>query len=174
MSVLGTIYFVQELPAGPIKIGWTANSVSERVHNVQTGNPREVVLIGIIGGSTQLNELSWHHRFHGCRCSGEWFWPTQELREAIATEAAPAPAITRKRRLKRLPSHWAQALQRWVSGAGKNQYDIAEIIDRTNCYASALMFGRKRPTAEMARKIEVASKGAVPASLLLAAVQVAA
>jgi hypothetical protein len=71
----GTIYFIQEMPNGPVKIGFTAGSVVERWHGIQTGNPREVVLIAQIHDATQMDEVRWHNRFHDARCSGEWCGP---------------------------------------------------------------------------------------------------
>lgn len=168
----GTVYFVQELPNGAIKIGWTSGNVADRWHNIQTGNPRDVVVIGIIEESTFYDEQKWHHRFHGCRCgtSGEWFWPTAELMAAIRAEASSAAHLKRTRRNKRPPTPWALALQTWMIEEGYQSRSLEEAVGRRSI-PPGVFTGRNPPSAPLAHKIEILSKGAVKASLLLSVVQ---
>ena len=65
------IYFIQSGEDGPIKIGFSG-SPDRRVPQLQTGNPRELLLRHVIPGDTAI-ERQLHSRFEPARIRGEWF-----------------------------------------------------------------------------------------------------
>lgn len=78
------IYFLQaRLPdrPGPIKIGYTASdAIWERVNNLQTGCPWELVVLRVTAG-THDDEKALHREFKHLRMRREWFEFTPELLE---------------------------------------------------------------------------------------------
>ena len=72
------VYFIQEGNSGPIKIGQTFGSPLDRLTQLQTGNPRELHLLGVMHGHCG-DEEEIHRQFAGVHLRGEWFQPTQEL-----------------------------------------------------------------------------------------------
>lgn len=97
--MIGTVYFIQEGTSGPVKIGWTQNSVEQRRVAMQTGNSDDLIVIATIPNAPKSAELRWHKRFQGSLRRSEWFFPTPDLLAAIAREAlkgiayeAPTPA----------------------------------------------------------------------------------
>ena len=74
---MSEIYFIRCGTDGPIKIGWTAN-LKERLANLQSANPAELVLLGSRSG-TQEQEKELHARFASQRLRGEWFSWSLEL-----------------------------------------------------------------------------------------------
>lgn len=172
--MVGTIYFIQEMPNGPVKIGFTSGDVVERWHGIQTGNPREVVLIALVQHATLTDEARWHQRFHDCRCSGEWFYPTASLVAAIDAEAEPAGHVQRTRRIKRPPQPWAIALAEWMKSRPRATTAIADKLGLSQYAVRPIVKGYQRPTAQQAKIIENYTDGAVKASLLLTVVGEAA
>jgi hypothetical protein len=65
------IYFIQSGEDGPIKIGFS-NRPDRRLPELQTGNPRELILRHVIPGDTSV-ERQLHARFEPARIRGEWF-----------------------------------------------------------------------------------------------------
>jgi len=65
------IYFIQSGEHGPIKIGYS-NKPARRVPELQTGNPKELLLRGVIPGDLTV-ERKLHERFEPARIRGEWF-----------------------------------------------------------------------------------------------------
>lgn len=65
------VYFIQSGADGPIKIGLT-NKPTRRVPELQTGNPRELLLRHVIPGDMAV-EKQLHVRFEPARIRGEWF-----------------------------------------------------------------------------------------------------
>jgi len=72
------VYFIQSGKDGPIKIGITRFSVSDRIATMQTGNPYKLRLIGVIKGNLE-KESEIQRRFRKDRIRGEWFRPSIEL-----------------------------------------------------------------------------------------------
>lgn len=81
-----SVYFVQPVDGGPIKIGIAAN-VASRLSGLQTGSPVELRVLGIIPGVRPSREAELHERFASTRKHGEWFEPTPELMAYIAVHA---------------------------------------------------------------------------------------
>jgi hypothetical protein len=65
------IYFIQSGEDGPIKIGYSGRP-DRRLPQLQTGNPRELILRHVIPGDTSV-ERQLHTRFEPARIRGEWF-----------------------------------------------------------------------------------------------------
>lgn len=65
------IYFIQDDPGTPIKIGYT-NRVGARVKALQTGNSRELRLIAVLPAPPCV-ETSYHRQLRKERVLGEWF-----------------------------------------------------------------------------------------------------
>lgn len=78
------IYFIRDEGTQHIKIGFTAGSGQDRLRDLQTGCPGQMVLHLRIEGSRQ-DETAWHDRFADARLRnpGEWFQPVLELLLAI-------------------------------------------------------------------------------------------
>jgi biotin operon repressor len=78
MSAIGKLYFVQESPVGEgggaFKIGFTEQSVEKRVHQLQNGNPRCLVIRAVVPGTVN-DEMLLHAKFDVARVYGtrEWF-----------------------------------------------------------------------------------------------------
>jgi hypothetical protein len=78
------VYFVQEAPAGDIKIG-TSKDVGARVREMTVANPRPLVVLATMSGDRKIETLL-HKRFASARIRirGEWFRPVPELLAYIA------------------------------------------------------------------------------------------
>jgi hypothetical protein len=72
-----------EVDIRPIKIGRSV-ATGKRFKMLQCGSPYRLTCIGLIYGEGAF-EPAWHTRFHDQRMFGEWFRPTPELEDAIAT-----------------------------------------------------------------------------------------
>lgn len=77
------IYFIQPEDGGPIKIG-LANDPKRRLIVIQVNHWMRLVLRCVTEGDRAV-EQSLHRRFSYCRLMGEWFHPTEELLDYIAT-----------------------------------------------------------------------------------------
>lgn len=66
---------------GPIKIGYTAKeAIWERVNELQTGCPWEIVVLRVTPGS-QPEEKELHHQFKHLKMRREWFAFSPDLLE---------------------------------------------------------------------------------------------
>lgn len=90
------VYFVQAGEGGPIKIGFSSD-VGSRIAALQSGHGEPLRLLAMVPGS-RPEEKALHGRFAPARVRGEWFRPTAELLDHIAslddgppTERDPAP-----------------------------------------------------------------------------------
>ena len=81
----GTVYFLQEADSPRVKIGRTETAVDERRKNLQTGNSRQLRLVGYIPtGKASRKEAELHRQLQNSRLSGEWFYlPLQQCHEII-------------------------------------------------------------------------------------------
>lgn len=74
----GYVYCIgEERRSHAVKIGF-ARDAEFRIADLQTGNPRKLVLLGVLRGTT-ADERDLHARFIADNVLGEWFTPTEEL-----------------------------------------------------------------------------------------------
>jgi len=73
-----SVYFVQALDGGPIKIGVAANPTT-RLVGLQTGSPVSLRLLATVDAGGARLEHQLHAHFAASRSHGEWFRPTPEL-----------------------------------------------------------------------------------------------
>ena len=78
------IYFISD-EDGYIKIGFARN-VQSRLETLQTASRQELRVIATMPGSLS-DEKSLHHKFSKDHVRGEWFRPSQELRQFIKENA---------------------------------------------------------------------------------------
>ncbi len=88
LSAGSSVYFIRAGTDGPIKIGYSARDINERLSQLQTGNPEELCLIGLVSGTEDF-EKRLHRRFRAHHIRGEWFRPDPEILAFIAGRAAP-------------------------------------------------------------------------------------
>lgn len=81
------IYFIQAKKGGPIKIGFTTKAATQRLMQLQTSCPDELVILKEREGSVD-QERALHANLSDHRIRGEWYNPTDEV---IATMNAPLP-----------------------------------------------------------------------------------
>lgn len=81
-----TIYFVQAVDGGPIKIGIAAEP-ERRVHEMQACCPVKLVILATRSG-TYFEEQSLHDRLDKHRLHGEWFEDCDEVRAAVKNSEA--------------------------------------------------------------------------------------
>lgn len=80
---LCNIYFIREVPDGPIKIG-VAGCVSSRFHALQCSNPRKLAVIGVIWDCSPELESEIHQLFSESRIRGEWFDASSDILKYVA------------------------------------------------------------------------------------------
>lgn len=75
---MGTVYFFTD--GENIKIGYTSGDVFRRLHQLNTGSPCQLYLLGYIAG-TKKTEHELHAKFEKdrLRMNGEWFRGSPEL-----------------------------------------------------------------------------------------------
>ena len=82
-------YFVRDGNDGLIKIGKSeVGSLEYRIQALQTGNPRPLLIVGIIIGNVE-KEL--HRKFKRYKVSGEWFRAGPNLVAYIAEHREKIP-----------------------------------------------------------------------------------
>jgi hypothetical protein len=82
-----TVYFLQGIDGGPIKIGHTVGDVRERIGQIQYCSPVKLRVIGVISGVGPRYEQDLHFKFKGLRLHGEWFEPSVELLNFVTDHA---------------------------------------------------------------------------------------
>ena len=76
------VYFIGD--EGAIKIGFAAHP-EIRMENLQSGNPRQLILLGSYRRrDARAEERRLHRQFAAYRIRGEWFRDSPELRAVIA------------------------------------------------------------------------------------------
>ncbi len=94
----GWVYFIQAESIGLIKIGWTASRPLIRLSMLAVGSPVNLTLLGVSPGNPDL-ERQTHGRFRADRERGEWFRPSEALKQFIAENAVdwtPFPPAPRR------------------------------------------------------------------------------
>lgn len=75
-----TIYFIK---AGrSVKIGYTTGDPERRLRELQTANPRKLVLLAAIPGSRE-DEVRLHKKFDSDRVTGEWFTLSRSIKKLL-------------------------------------------------------------------------------------------
>jgi Meiotically up-regulated gene 113 len=88
------VYFIQSGQGGPIKIGKAVNP-TQRIGNIQVGNPHEVKLLHCLP-DTGATEGRIHGIFEESHLRGEWFRPTCDLLEFIEALKSKSDAKARQ------------------------------------------------------------------------------
>ncbi len=78
---MGSIYFIQAVTGGPIKIGYSAYVVG-RVRELQTGSATRLTVLCLETG-TRASERALHNAFAADAMEGEWFAPSDALRSKV-------------------------------------------------------------------------------------------
>ncbi len=119
-SVSGpAVYFIQQGLTGPIKIGYTAQSIGCRLRTLQIANPDRLRLVGFIVGADVDREAQEHHKFREFRIGGEWFFPARELTEYIKR-------VSLSDRVQQIKKSY-DALVHYVGH--DSQINISEVVD---------------------------------------------
>jgi Meiotically Up-regulated Gene 113 (MUG113) protein len=77
----GWIYVIQCMEPKSVKIGFTTKHPKERLRQLQTGSPTELILMGWFPAN-QKQERALHDKLDEHRLTGEWF-----TTEAVETDA---------------------------------------------------------------------------------------
>lgn len=77
------VYFIQAGENGPIKIGFAVDP-RERRDNLQTAHYETLMLLGATPGGL-IRERELHHLVRASRIRNEWFHPSQEVLDLVAT-----------------------------------------------------------------------------------------
>lgn len=124
----GCVYFVEEGADGPIKIGFTSTSATDRLIDLQRGNSRALTLIGLIPDCDRQDELSWHKRFKKNRLNGEWFSRTPELVASIHQHALMGDEMREEMVALDWIPRQAIAIVDWATETGRTIESLAEEI----------------------------------------------
>lgn len=83
------VYFIQEITSKFIKIGFAA-SVASRKAIIQSSNPHEVIILGIMEGGAK-EEAIIHEQFSHLRIRGEWYKSNEDLLNFIKHNSITGP-----------------------------------------------------------------------------------
>lgn len=86
---VSSVYFIQPIGGGPIKIG-VGEDVGRRIADIQRMSPFPLRLLAVVPDAGFSLEHSLHHEFAASRLHGEWFEPTPGLMARIASYIAEA------------------------------------------------------------------------------------
>lgn len=84
----GNVYLIQCVETGRVKIGWSTN-LGQRLVDLQTASPSELILRGVVPNSTKKDESKLHIRCERYHVRGEWF--TSEALDDIEYKEVPKP-----------------------------------------------------------------------------------
>jgi hypothetical protein len=89
----GFVYFVStdDIPAFPVKIGWTERIARIRLMGIQTGCPYRLSVVAGFPGTYQ-DESGLHRQFKADRLCGEWFKRSPDLMALIEQNRAKEAA----------------------------------------------------------------------------------
>lgn len=173
--MLGSLYFIQEGTDGAVKIGWTSNDPERRRDNLQIGNSTQLRLIAIVPDVVQDIEFEWHARFRAHQKRSEWFYPAAALMAAI-TEQMPPPGRVQPEREPEssLPAIDTEKfatnvipLIEWLREQKLRQTHFATKIGISHGHISKVLRGKADLARSFAVQVELATGGAVKASVLL-------
>ncbi len=75
---VGIVYFIEDVSASEVKIGYTANWPGYRLMNLGCERGAELRVVGLMPGMMR-DEKALHRLFHGDRIKGEWFRKSEAL-----------------------------------------------------------------------------------------------
>ena len=100
VDIMETVYFIGEEPyTGEVKIGRTGGDVRDRLKQLQTGNPRTLVVLGEIKcGNSTCKENELHAKYKDRHVRGEWYTlSTHEIKKLCSgDELAHIPEFIEK------------------------------------------------------------------------------
>lgn len=76
------VYFIRAEGTNFVKIGFTKNSVENRIAELQVGCPHRLVLIKVIDGDSSF-EKELHKKFRALKIRGEWFLLQKKLQQFL-------------------------------------------------------------------------------------------
>lgn len=88
---IGFVYFVQAMPDGPVKIGWSRDNPDRRLKEIRMMSPLRIKPLGILRGWSPRREREIHLMFAPHRLHGEWFAPGQDLLDYVVKTVKPWP-----------------------------------------------------------------------------------
>ena len=96
------IYFIQQGGNGPIKIGYTDQTIERRMTTLQIACPEELNLLAKIDGTPE-DERVLHKRFKADKIRGEWYNPSNNILSYLfpVPEIAPDFPIPDKDEIKK-------------------------------------------------------------------------
>ncbi len=97
---MGSIYFIQPVRGGLIKIGYTTQPVAERAKELQSGSPLPLRVLGWWTGDTS-EESTLHTLFQDSWAYGEWFKSSMRLTDLIERRRLAPPFNVE------LPGNWS-------------------------------------------------------------------
>lgn len=92
----GSVYFVQAVDGGPIKIGFSENPL-ERLRALQMASPASLRLVALVPGS-YADEAAVHAHLHAHRLHGEWFTDHEDVLDVLRAPLSTLPRAVALRR----------------------------------------------------------------------------
>lgn len=154
------IYFITARDIGRVKIGYSADPAA-RLLNLQTASPVELQLERICDGDRD-DEDALHDTFSAHRVRGEWFILSAE----IEAHMAALPAFSRMSPTSNLSG--TDDLAAWMIANSVKQIDLAARCGVSPSTITKIRFGFHAASPELARKIEVETRGDVSADAIIA------
>jgi ribosomal protein S14 len=89
------VYFIQQGSGGPIKIGFTEAGLYRRLEQIQEENASVLRVRGVIHEENpHILEYALHQMFAEYRMHGEWFLPSEAIKDFIAENAVKVEYTT--------------------------------------------------------------------------------
>jgi predicted transcriptional regulator len=144
------VYFIQGTRGGPIKIG-TSSQVGARLYALSVSQKKKLRVLRTIPGSYPA-ERALHEKFaHAHTGKGrEWFKPVPELLEFIANPTSEIRSDN--------------PLHDWLNRSDLTADAFARLANIDAGEVCRILKGRRLPSSAGARRIELATGGAVAAS----------
>jgi hypothetical protein len=132
------IYFVRDSLSGHIKVGY-ADDPWKRLSKIQSDCPGDVTLIATEEGGVE-REAELHAMFAEQRLRGEWFRGDGLLGDYVA---ALAPAV-RPLKYRRTRAFWN----------GKTSSEVSRVCEVSTAHTCEIASGKRRPSPELAMRIQ--------------------
>ena len=76
-----SVYFIQARNGGPVKIGYSGNP-KKRLYDLSVASFEPLRLVAVVPGDRR-DEREVHEQLDHLRIRGEWFRPSEEMREVV-------------------------------------------------------------------------------------------